>query len=74
MTSSIRKKTLEIGIVGLGTAGLASGIFLSRLGHTVKIYEKTSKDQLNQTVGAGIGVKQCTKSWIKNISSSITNT
>jgi 2-polyprenyl-6-methoxyphenol hydroxylase-like FAD-dependent oxidoreductase len=57
MTSSIRKKTLEIGIVGLGTAGLASGIFLSRLGHTVKIYEKTSKDQLNQTVGAGIGIQ-----------------
>jgi len=48
---------LRVGIVGLGTAGLSSSIFLSRLGHKVDIFEATSQCQLEDAVGAGIGVQ-----------------
>ena len=57
MTSTALPKALHIGIVGLGTAGLASSIFLSRLGHKIDIFEKSSKNQLTEVVGAGIGVQ-----------------
>ena len=33
------QQTLRIGIVGMGTGGLASAIFIQRLGHHVTIFE-----------------------------------
>ena len=47
----------RIGIVGAGTAGLASAIFLSEMGHTVDVFERTKSAALKEPVGAGIGVQ-----------------
>jgi len=41
----------QFAIVGCGVAGLASAIFLSRLGHRVTLFEKFERPQ---AVGAGI--------------------
>ena len=51
------QKSLRIGIVGLGTAGMATSIFLSRLGHKIDIFEQSSKTQLTDSVGAGLGIQ-----------------
>lgn len=56
-TLALTKKVLDIGIVGLGTAGLASSLFLSRLGHQITIFEKSSQDQLTDAAGAGLGLQ-----------------
>ena len=49
-------RRLDVGIVGLGTAGAAAAIFLARQGHRVKLFEKTPAAQLHGA-GAGIGVQ-----------------
>ena len=54
MASLFRR--LDVGIVGLGTAGAAAAIFLARQGHRVKLFEKTPEAQLHGA-GAGIGVQ-----------------
>ena len=51
------QQTLRIGIVGMGTGGLASAIFIQRLGHHVTIFEKTSQNDLESPVGAGLGIQ-----------------
>lgn len=43
--------TLDIGIIGCGTAGNAAAIFLARAGHAVTLYERVP---VPTTVGAGI--------------------
>ncbi len=48
---------LNVCVIGLGTAGLASAIFLSKLGHRVTIYEKTGASQLSRAAGAGLGLQ-----------------
>lgn len=45
------RTVLDIAIVGAGTAGSASALFLSRLGHRVTLYERVAEPQ---PVGAGI--------------------
>jgi 2-polyprenyl-6-methoxyphenol hydroxylase-like FAD-dependent oxidoreductase len=50
MHSSTQPK-LNIGIIGAGTAGLATAIAFSRLGHTVKVFEK---HPALATLGAGL--------------------
>lgn len=44
-------KTLDIGVVGTGTAGSASALFLARQGHRVTVYERVPEPS---TAGAGI--------------------
>jgi 2-polyprenyl-6-methoxyphenol hydroxylase-like FAD-dependent oxidoreductase len=53
----LSREALQVGIVGLGTAGTAAGILLARQGHHVKIYEKTSSSAAQGYVGAGIGMQ-----------------
>ena len=54
--SATSGRHLDVGIVGLGTAGAAAAIFLARQGHRVKLFEKTPESQLHGA-GAGIGVQ-----------------
>ncbi len=51
------QRSLRVGVVGLGTAGLSTSIFLGRLNHKVDIFEATSESDLDIVVGAGIGVQ-----------------
>jgi 2-polyprenyl-6-methoxyphenol hydroxylase-like FAD-dependent oxidoreductase len=44
-------RTLDIGIVGCGTAGPAAALFLARAGHRVTIYERVAHPK---AIGAGI--------------------
>ncbi len=46
-----RVKSLDIAVVGTGTAGSASALFLARAGHRVTVYERVLDPQ---PVGAGI--------------------
>ena len=48
---------LRIGIVGMGTGGLSTALFASRLGHRVNIFEQTSESELDAPVGAGLGLQ-----------------
>ena len=51
-------RQLSIGIVGAGTAGLASALFLGRdLKHSVTVFEQTSTADLEAPVGACIGIQ-----------------
>ncbi len=43
--------SLDIGVVGTGTAGSATALFLARAGHRVTVYERVAQPS---TVGAGI--------------------
>jgi len=45
------KRSLDVGIVGAGTAGSAAALFLSRAGHRVTVYERVERPG---PVGAGI--------------------
>ena len=47
---------MHVGVVGLGTAGAASAIFLARQGLRVTIFEKTPQEKLSGA-GAGIGLQ-----------------
>lgn len=44
-------KRLRIGVIGAGTAGLATGIALARIGHAVQVFEKHPS---LATLGAGV--------------------
>ncbi len=44
-------KSLEVGIIGAGTAGSAAALFLSRAGHRVTLFERVPEPK---AVGAGI--------------------
>lgn len=44
-------KTLDVGVVGTGTAGSATALFLARQGHRVTVYERVPEPS---TAGAGI--------------------
>ena len=48
---------LRVGIIGMGTAGLASALFLKGQGHDVSIYETTTTSDLDKIAGAGIGMQ-----------------
>lgn len=48
-------RTLDVAIIGLGTAGTALGVFLARAGHRVQVYERTPEPG---TAGAGIIVQR----------------
>ena len=50
------RTALRVGVVGMGTAGLAASIFLSRAGHSVDVFERTRSD-LEKPVGAGLGIQ-----------------
>ena len=50
-------RPLSVGVVGLGTAGAASALFLARRGHRVKVFEKTLQSDCHTAVGAGIGLQ-----------------
>lgn len=50
------RRALRVGVVGLGTAGAAAGVFLARQGHRVHIYEKTTRAALG-AAGAAIGLQ-----------------
>lgn len=54
MGSTNKDSRLQCGIVGAGIAGLAAGIALSRAGHDVEIFEKSS---FNNEVGAAVSVQ-----------------
>lgn len=45
------KRSLDVGIVGAGTAGAAAALFLAREGHRVTVYERVAEPT---AVGAGI--------------------
>jgi len=44
-------RSLDIGIIGSGTAGAAAALFLARAGHTVTVYERVEHPK---AIGAGI--------------------
>jgi 2-polyprenyl-6-methoxyphenol hydroxylase-like FAD-dependent oxidoreductase len=44
-------KALDVGIIGAGTAGSASALFLARAGHRVTLYERVAEPR---AIGAGI--------------------
>lgn len=44
-------RTLDVGVIGCGTAGPAAALFLSRAGHAVTVYERVEDPK---PVGAGI--------------------
>jgi 2-polyprenyl-6-methoxyphenol hydroxylase-like FAD-dependent oxidoreductase len=44
-------RKLDVGIIGCGTAGAASAIFLARQGHNVTVYERVERPS---AVGAGV--------------------
>jgi 2-polyprenyl-6-methoxyphenol hydroxylase-like FAD-dependent oxidoreductase len=44
----------RVGVVGAGTAGLATALFLARQGHAVTVFDKTSR---LGAAGAGIGIQ-----------------
>lgn len=44
-------RTLDVGVIGCGTAGAAAALFLSRAGHKVTVYERVDDPQ---AVGAGV--------------------
>ena len=48
---------LRVGVVGMGTAGLAAAIFLSRQGHECTVFERTRRADLDAPAGAGLGVQ-----------------
>jgi 2-polyprenyl-6-methoxyphenol hydroxylase-like FAD-dependent oxidoreductase len=50
------RRGMHVGVVGLGTAGAASAIFLARQGLRVTIFEKTPQEKLSGA-GAGIGLQ-----------------
>src|SRR5688572_2279619 len=47
-------RSLDIGVIGAGTAGSAAAIFLARAGHRVTIYERVPDPK---PVGAGITIQ-----------------
>ena len=47
-------KTLDVGIIGGGTAGSAAAVFLARAGHRVTLYERVPEPR---PVGAGITIQ-----------------
>lgn len=49
--ASVSRAVLDIAVVGAGTAGSASALFLSRLGHRMTLYERVAEPR---PVGAGI--------------------
>ena len=57
LSTSTAAHKLHVGIIGLGTAGLASAIFLQQQGHDVTIYETTTSENLDTVAGAGIGMQ-----------------
>ena len=46
---------LDVAVVGTGTAGSATALFLARQGHRVTVYEKVPEPQ---SLGAGIMLSQ----------------
>jgi 2-polyprenyl-6-methoxyphenol hydroxylase-like FAD-dependent oxidoreductase len=47
-------RTLDVGIIGAGTAGSAAALFLARAGHRVTLYERVAEPR---PVGAGITIQ-----------------
>lgn len=47
-------RSLDVGVIGAGTAGCAAAIFLARAGHRVTIYERVARPT---AVGAGITIQ-----------------
>lgn len=47
-------RTLDVGVIGCGTAGAAAALFLSRAGHRVTVYERVAEPG---PVGAGITIQ-----------------
>lgn len=47
-------RTLDVGIIGAGTAGSAAAIFLARAGHKVTVYERVPRPG---PIGAGITIQ-----------------
>jgi 2-polyprenyl-6-methoxyphenol hydroxylase-like FAD-dependent oxidoreductase len=47
----VNRKTLDVGVIGCGTAGGAAALFLARAGHRVTVYERVEDPG---PVGAGI--------------------
>jgi 2-polyprenyl-6-methoxyphenol hydroxylase-like FAD-dependent oxidoreductase len=45
------KRTLDVGVIGAGTAGAAAALFLARAGHRVTVYERV---EAPRPTGAGI--------------------
>ena len=51
MLAAMRRRSLDVGIVGCGTAGSAAAVFLARRGHRVTVYERVPDPR---PIGAGI--------------------
>ena len=47
-------RSLDVGIIGAGTAGSAAAVFLARAGHRVTLYERVPDPR---PVGAGITIQ-----------------
>lgn len=47
-------RSLDVGIIGAGTAGSAAAVFLARAGHRVTVYERVAEPR---PVGAGITIQ-----------------
>ncbi len=54
MYAATTMRSLDVGIIGAGTAGAAAAIFLARAGHRVTLYERVPEPR---PVGAGITIQ-----------------
>ena len=56
-----------VAVVGLGTAGAATAVFLARQGYHVKLFEKNRLEEFKVLRGAGIGIQPIGLSVLKHL-------